>query len=384
MTYIRVHAGGALKEEKNALRHSLVMIASFRYNASIIMEQQKLPSNISINRSFLLVVIAAVFALGVFVGRGVWLFGTSGRGASGVGSEDFRFIRRSILQNGLNDPRKIGELRPFRYKVDALIDEKIEAGEATFVAVYFRDLENGNRFGIRENEPFSPEEQLKLPLMIAYYKWAETNPLVLRKQLAFTPAALPPEPRMLRPPHPLEAGRSYSVNELIFRMVAYGDNASYALLAGNLPPARLRRIFKDLYVNYDPAKKETAFSLSAYGAFFRVLFNASYLSEEMSEKALRALSRSSFRSGMAAGLPVNVDLASKAGERVASTGEEENGEVLQLHEFGIVYHPLRPFLLGITVRGSDEDDLAAVIRDVTELVYQEVDEQSEGRPSDEP
>jgi len=55
-------------------------------------------------------------------------------------------------------------------------------------------------------------------------------------------------------------------------------------------------------MNYDPEKKEDSLTLSAYASYFRVLFNASYLNEEMSEKALRYLAHSVFRNGMAAGI----------------------------------------------------------------------------------
>jgi beta-lactamase class A len=321
--------------------------------------------------------LAGAFAIGIFVGRGTWLFmpgqAEQGETAAPALSEDFRFIRQS-LQPDIQDARKTRELKPFRYKVNALIDEKVEEEEAASVAVYFRDLDNGNWFGIHDQEPFSPESQVKIPLMIAYFKWAEANPLVLRKKLTAAAPPVPDETRFMRPARTLDPGKSYSVNDLIFRMVAYGDNDAYALLNANLPAKHRSRIYRDLYVNYDPQKEDDVLSLSAYASFFRVLFNASYLSEEMSEKALRYLSHSSFRGGIAAGIPPDIDLASKAGERVLKT--DDGTEVLQLHEFGLIYHPGRPFLLGITVRGTDYDDLARVIRDITRLIYTEIDHQS--------
>jgi len=160
-------------------------------------------------------------------------------------------------------------------------------------------------------------------------------------------------------------------------MTAYGDNDAYALLLANLPPAHLHKVAKDLYVNYDPEVTGDSLTLSAYASYFRVLFNASYLNEELSEKALRYLARSVFREGMASGIPSDVKIASKAGERVIKIVDSEGlpAEVLQLHEFGIIYHPERPFLLGVTARGSDFRKLARVIRDITSLVSSEVDQQ---------
>ncbi len=344
------------------------------------MEKTAKVKNITINRSILWIVIAGAFALGVFLGRGTWLFytGQSERAVQPTSTgEGFTFIRPTITKTN-PDLRKIRELTPFRYKVDALIQEKLDSEEATAVSVYFSDLDYGNWFGIREDEKFSPESQLKIPILIAYFKWSETNPLVLRKKIFYRGVGGPFEPRYLRSPKPREPGKEYTVNELLFRMTAYGDNSAYALLLANLPPAHLHKVAKDLYVNYDPEKKEDSLTLNAYASYFRVLFNASYLNEEMSEKALRYLARAVFRDGMAAGIPPDVRLVSKAGERIIPTPDADGkpSEVLQLHEFGIIYHPERPFLLGITVRGSDFRSLARVLRDITGLVYAEVDQQS--------
>jgi len=345
------------------------------------MEKTAKAKNISINRSILWVVIVGAFSLGIFLGRGTWLF-NAGQNERAVPrpstGESFAFIRPTITESN-TDLRKTRELKPFRYKVDALVRDRLDNDDASSISVYFRDLDNGNWFGIREDEKFSPESQLKLPVLIAYFKWSETNPLVLRKKIFYRGVGGPFEPRYLRSPKPLEAGREYTVNELLFRMTAYSDNSAYALLLANLPPAHLHKVAKDLYVHYDPERKEDSLTLNAYASYFRVLFNASYLNEEMSEKALRYLARAVFRDGMAAGIPPGVSLASKAGERIIPTPDDEGApsEVLQLHEFGIIYHPERPFLLGITARGSDFPSLARIVRDITGLVYAEVDQQSD-------
>ncbi len=74
--------------------------------------------------------------------------------------------------------RAAWELKPFQYKVNSLIAEAVQNGDAAAVSIYFRDLNNGNWFGIGEREKFSQKSLLKIPVMIAYFKWSETNPLV--------------------------------------------------------------------------------------------------------------------------------------------------------------------------------------------------------------
>jgi beta-lactamase class A len=339
---------------------------------------------IRISRSLLLTLVFGAFALGIFIGAGtlsVFAPLQADKDESFVERREgeFKFIRASQESRTPEGPNARGELKPFRYKVNALIEEKLKKDEATAISFYFRDLVNGNRFGIGENDKFSPKSFLKLPLMMAYFKWAETNPLVLRKTLTYKGSANESESKHIKPLAEIEPGKHYTVNDLIFRMIAYDDDAAYSLLFANLPHGRLDKIFKDLNVEYDPHKneEEDSLSLSAFAGFYRVLYNASYLNEEMSEKALRYLSKSTFRDGMASGIPQNIEIAGKHGERtvtVSSDGQEE--ELYQLYEFGIVYHPNRPFLVGIMARGNDFSKLMKVIRDITRLVYEEVDQQS--------
>lgn len=63
----------------------------------------------------------------------------------------------------------------------------------------------------------------------------------------------------------------------------------------------------------DPANAATALSVVEYSTFFRVLFNASYLSQASSEKALGYLAQSTFTAGLRAGVPAQVQIAHKFG-----------------------------------------------------------------------
>ncbi len=336
---------------------------------------------VSIKRPLLLKLLAFAFATGVFAGSGMGLFTFTSANRVESSPENvegtFRFIRAFTTSDSSVNDRSTRELKPFQYKVNGLIENTLKNGDASAVSIYFRDLNNGNWFGIREHDKFSPKSLLKVPLMIAYFKWAESSPLVLRKTFPYTGKKSEEIQDQDNHMTELESGKAYTVNDLIFRMIAHNDVAAYSLLFTNLPSGRLDKIFKDLYVDYDPQKQEDSLSLNAFAAFFRVLYNSSYLSEELSEKALRYLSKSSFRAGMASGIPPNIEIASKEGERTISlVTEGKEHDVHQLHEFGIVYNPSRPFLLGIMTRGSDVDHLARVIRDITRLVYDEVDKQS--------
>ena len=344
------------------------------------MERQKVVT-VSISRSLLIVLLLAAFSFGAFLGRGTVMFGTAYDDGNDEPANDpsgnLQFIRPRLEHWVTKGGRAPRELKPFRYKVAALIDRKVKAGDASSIAVFFRDLTGGFRFGINDHEPLSPESLLKLPLMIAYFKWAESNPHALRRKLTYTPGDVPADRQTVRSIRPLEAGKSYTVDDLILRMIAYDDSDAHALLMSNLPPDYLDRIFKDIYVNYDPAKKDDAVTFSAYTSFFRVLYDASYLSKEMSGKALRYLSRSSFRDEFVSNIPPNVECAIKFGTRILGddAAGDRTGELEQFHEVGIVYYPGRPYLMGIMARGKDTEKLKSAIREITTLIYEEVDRQ---------
>ncbi len=343
------------------------------------MKEHSEVKTIRISRSLLLTLIFGALSLGIFLGAGAMgvlsPFQTD-RTEDQSGKEGtFRYIR-TVAEPRDTDHKPTSELKPFRYKVNDFIKEKLKSGDASSVSVYFRDLNNGNWLGIGERETFSPKSLLKLPLMIAYFKWSEANPLVLRKSLTFAPAKTGEEPAAPTKTE-LTPGSSYTVNDLIYRMITNDDSEAYALLYMNIPKVRLDKVFKDLNVEYDPHKDDDSLSLRGFASFYRVLFNASYLNEEMSEKALRYLAKSSLKRGMAAAIPMNVEIAGKYGERTIKVSEGGQDVVLsQMHEFGIVYHPRRPFLLGVMVRGEDPAGLERTIRDITRLVYEEVDAQS--------
>ncbi len=344
------------------------------------MSHSEKKKNIIINRP-LLVLLALTFSSGLFIGKGIGLVGSlyenSTKDFSAGGDNDFRYIRPLSGYGHSGKEQTVRELKPFRYKVKVLIDNAIRSHEASVISVYFRDMISGHRFGINEQERFSSETLLKLPLMLAYLKWAESNPLVLRRKTAFPGDNDPAKHDSTAARKTLETGKSYTVDELIYRMIAYDDNNAYSLLAADLPPGYLDQIFRDIYVNYNPGKSDDPVPFNTYASFYRVLFNASYLNKEMSERALRYLSKSAFRDGMLSGIPPNIDRATKFGERTLSAGTDGNGrEMKQLHEFGIIYYPNRPFLMGVMARGDDPRKLANIVRKISELIYDEVDLQA--------
>ncbi|MBI4056365.1 MAG: serine hydrolase [Elusimicrobia bacterium] len=265
------------------------------------------------------------------------------------------------------------ELRPFKHLIEEFVREKLDQNKVIHVSIYFRDLNNGPWFGIKEREKFSPASLFKVPIMMALFKQAEADPSVLKRKIIFNGLG-ESTPQMLKPSQGIEAGKAYTLEELIRFMIAYSDNRAHDLILKAVKKEDLDQLFSDL--GFSPLsfqEQKDQMSVKDYASFFRILFNASYLNRQMSQKALEFLSQAEFR-GLAASVPSGTVVAHKHGERMYVLEQ-----VLQLHDCGIIYYTHHPYLLCVMTRGKDMDNQLEVIRGVSSRVYQEVDRQYRGR-----
>lgn len=260
-------------------------------------------------------------------------------------------------------------LIPFKDNIAKLIDQKVQNGNLSFGAVYFRDLNNGPWFGIHEKEKFIPASLMKVPVMMAAFKKAESDPQFLGETVVYRgPLNNTPYP-YFKPKQEIIPGDSYTIDELIKRMIIYSDNNARDLVIMNMGGgSELDDVFKLLGRDFSTA--DFLVTIRDYSSFFRILFNSSYLSREMSEKALRLLADSQFDPGLARGLPADVKIADKFGEKLSSGDSEK-----QLHNCGIIYYPSHPYILCVMTRGDNFDKMAGSIADISKTVYEEVDKQ---------
>jgi beta-lactamase class A len=257
------------------------------------------------------------------------------------------------------------ELRPFSVAVKDLVDKSVEDRKITDASVYFRDLNNGPWFGVNEQLTFSPASLLKVPLAVSYYQYKEYEADIMDERLTWRQDSQ----QRINDLAELEEGKEYSVSELIQIMLVHSDNAATELLVDRLPLDQLLKPYQDL--DLEPPKADGGqyqISIRNYAKLLRVLFNASYLDRPASREILSMLSRSGFTMGLRAGVPESIIVANKYGERVSR-------DLSELHDCGIVYYPSHPYLLCMMTHGKDIQAMTGVIRDISALVYREVDAQ---------
>lgn len=257
-----------------------------------------------------------------------------------------------------------------------LINDRYKTGEVKNVSVYFRDLRGGPIMGINENAFFAPASLLKLPLVITLFSLDEESHGLLQKKVAYSNTILDTygSPRQLEVSETdLKEGGVYTLEYLAEHVLRYSDNSSYYALVdylNNHVPEGTRKIlntWQEIGVIDPRSPEEETVSVRGYSTLYRVLYNASYLSVENSEKILDWLSEAEYSKGLRSGVPQDLDVAHKFGERLSLQG------LKQLHDCGIVYFPENPYLLCVMTQGQDTDELSEVIETISTMIYTEVD-----------
>jgi len=277
---------------------------------------------------------------------------------------------------------------PVKNAVNKVLDEALNIKSADLISVYFRDLERGYWVGINENEDFDAASLLKIPIMIAYLKEAEINPKILSANVYFehsitTSTQQEAEIALSN----IKPGQSYSVETLLKSMIIDSDNVAKKLLIYlinhnqlGLNEKSFEQTYGELGINVDSSKNNTyeilpdyRISPRTYSLFFRILYNATFLNYEMSEKAMEWLSQTAFNDGLTAGLPSNITVAHKFGQYAQS----ENNIVfsIELHDCGVIYGVKQPYFLCVMTKGNNLNNLKEIIKNISKAVYTTISKQ---------
>lgn len=260
---------------------------------------------------------------------------------------------------------------PLKQKVRSVVNDALASKRATDVGVYFRDLDEGRWIGVNETHDFAPGSLLKVATLMTALRAVDADPsrLSYPLHLVFGDSYEAASQTYYPPEHPIVAGGTYTVDTLLTHLIVESDNRAADGLEYYFGVSELERTLNDLNVPMPSGPADEANSPQDYSHLFRALYNGTYLSRNMSEKALELLSRTAFKDGLVAGLPANTTVSHKWGER---TLPPSAGSVNELHDCGIVYHPGHPYFLCVMTKGADFPVLANVIKDVSATVWDEV------------
>jgi beta-lactamase class A len=261
---------------------------------------------------------------------------------------------------GINDRNALD----LKKQVATYIYTQKGASHISHASVYFRDLSNGPWFGINETERFLPGSLLKVPLAMSVMKLAEKNPQLLDLKIKYTHTD---QNRVGK--NTYTEGEMYTMRQLLEHMLMDSDNASTLTISDFMDSGYVFDSYRELGIEI-PDTEDYKISVRNYASFFRILYNASYLTRSSSEYLLELLAKSNFDEGITTGIPREITVANKYGIR-------EVGNEQQLHDCGIVYYPNRPYMICIMTQGNDLKNLAESIQKISAIVYKKIESQKD-------
>lgn len=271
----------------------------------------------------------------------------------------YEFIRPLLFGDNECQSEK---LMPVRNLLEKSINAYKEAGTISAASVYLRELSQGAWVAINEQEKYNPGSLLKVPELITFMKMNQKTPGLLDKKIVYS-APLVLKKQAFYISKSIEVGKTYTVRELLYYMIAYSDNNATMILNQMMDLAIFKKLFTDLGLpDPDMTKNDIPIGAKEFSYFMRALYNASYLTIEESEYCTELLSHSDFNKGLLNGLPAGLKVAHKF-------GEASDGVNAHLSESGIIYLNNAPYLLIVMTKGKNNILLPGVISDLSQTVF---------------
>ncbi len=316
----------------------------------------------------ILVALIAAFATGWYSSRITTTSQMSNNNVQPVRFNDpeYPFIS-PLVSVAIPNAKGFPELESVKQSVTEIINKAKATDGVSRVSVYIRLPTNAHWLGINENDTFDPGSLIKVPIMLAYLKQAETTPAILEMKLRYTPSSAKKLPNAL--PAQLSAG-IYSASKLLEAMIIHSDNTSKDILTDRLQSGALQEVFDEMNANFlkDPSG---TISAKSYIIILARIYSATYLNRYYSNYAMQLLTKTTFKDGIVAGIPADVKVAHKYGER--GVYEDQVLTAIELHDCGLVYNPGNPYYICVMTEGKDPSALAGVIRDISAATYRDRD-----------
>lgn len=263
---------------------------------------------------------------------------------------------------------------PLHARIKKLIEEEIKKNPDVGIGFYFNDLANAGWFGINEDEKFVPASLLKLPMLISYYKLREREPDLFEKSILYQGENYNPD-RNTNEASTVVPGNTYTVKQLMTTMIVDSDNNALELLYQYRKDA-LKEVFEDLQAplpeNRDDIATKDFLSPKEMSKFFLVLYHGSYLRKSDSDEALQLLSKTKYRDGLVAGVPADIVVSHKYGERriPLANGNVDN----EFHDCGIVYLSKSPYKVCVMTKADNLsiERSSKIIAQLSKIVYENV------------
>ncbi|TAL18640.1 hypothetical protein EPN96_00595 [bacterium] len=321
-----------------------------------------------------IIVIAAAFGVGLAIG---YKAGPSKNTAVEEGSsvrKGSAALTHPLIECDVGEnPAQKREIAYFKSELD-LLTRNLEARlGVSKVAVYFRDLHNGPWVGSKQDLALASPLRYKLALSLACLKEGEKNLTFFDRKITYTGKESSyddfwPLPRGFR----MKPGE-YTVGDLVERALENNDPVAADILDEYVDKKLLESVFTDLSISSgDPFVSEVAMTPEILSRFFRLLYNASYLTKKMSETTLTIMSENIYKDALVAGAPRGTTVSHNFSIN-RTKEDDDNSDLWQVYDAGIIYYPGFPYVLAVMTQGSDPKTQIKAIAEVSGFIYGKVE-----------
>jgi len=270
-----------------------------------------------------------------------------------------KLIRPLLLVDGSPESPRMA---PLKWALTRTIKEWQKDGRVSAVSVYLAALNDMSWMGIGSEEQYLPGSLMKVPIMLYYLKQEQEHPGAINKEFVYErPKVSFPQQNYVG--DSIIAGRKYKISELLRYMIAESDNNATFVLSMHIQQDEYRQMFVDLDITpYEVSNTLYSISPKQYPKFFRVLYSATYLNEQLSEYALELLSKCNFREGLVRDIPKQTIVAHKFGERSIDYD-------MNFSESAIVFYHSSPYLLIVMTKGRDIKLQTDLVSELSHEIY---------------
>jgi beta-lactamase class A len=275
--------------------------------------------------------------------------------------------------------RASGQTLTIDAKLGANIEERIHKSGAD-VAIAFRTLDGHTAYSFHEEESFHAASTMKIPVMIELFHQARQaklkldDPLLIKNEFhSLADGSI----YTLDPADDSEvdlykaAGQTRTLRQLCELMIDVSSNLATNLLIEKLGVENIRATVHSLHADemnvlrgvedgkaFAKGLNNTTTALGLV-QLLEAIARGEAVDQDSSRQMIEILEGQKFNEGIPAGVP--------PGTRVA----HKTGEITKIHHDAAIVFAPKPFVLVILVRGlADIKDSAALMAEVTRLLYQ--------------
>lgn len=293
-------------------------------------------------------------------------------------SSDYKFIHPFLFLQVPED-ESTPEFQSLKNTVSKYVSNTISKNNATDVSVYFRELESNRWIGINADDKYAPASMLKVASLIAFFRAYQDNPDLISREITLGTGNIADNEQAYYPPaHKLKSGEVYTVKDLLSYMIIESDNNALDAINFVTGEKILNKTYTELRIPIPTNNQDAVddfFTAKMISRLFRTLYNGTYISQALSEKALNLLTQTNFKEGLVAGVPQGTTVAHKFGERTLNIVNPDlpssNRTIRELHDCGIVYEPNNPYFICVMTKGQDFPSLQKIIVDISNTIWKE-------------